>query len=127
MTLIAGGIGITPLRALLEALPGAPGDLTLIYRASGPHAVVFRDELETLARVRGARIHYLFGSRHHDGYSVQPPSPPLDQATIARLVPDIAEQDVYLCGPTGFMRKVEAVLDELGVPGRPGPRRAIRY
>ena len=47
---------------------------------------------------------------------VQPPSPPLDRSTLARLVPDIAEQDVYLCGPTGFMRKVEAVLDELGVP-----------
>src|SRR6266702_7264712 len=30
--LIAGGVGITPLRALLESLPAAPGDLTLIYR-----------------------------------------------------------------------------------------------
>ena len=30
--LIAGGIGITPLRALLEALPAKPGDLTLLYR-----------------------------------------------------------------------------------------------
>ena len=34
VTLIAGGIGITPLRALLESLPGEPGDLTLIYRAT---------------------------------------------------------------------------------------------
>ena len=109
MTLIAGGIGITPLRALLEALPGEPGDLTLIYRASSPRNVVFRDELETLARVRGARIHYLFGSRRHDGHALsQPPSPPLDRVTLARLVPDIADQDVYLCGPTGFMRNVEA-------------------
>jgi len=117
VTLIAGGIGITPLRALLEALPGEPGDLTLIYRASSPRTVVFREELETLARVRGARIHFLFGSRHHDGHGLQPPSPPLDRTTVARLVPDIADQDVYLCGPAGFMRKVETVLDELGVPG----------
>ncbi len=117
VTLIAGGIGITPLRALLEALPGEPGDLTLIYRASSPRNVVFRDELETLARVRGARIHYLFGSRRHDGHALsQPPSPPLDRVTLARLVPDIADQDVYLCGPTGFMRNIEGVLDELGVP-----------
>ena len=40
--LIAGGAGITPLRALFETLPGGPGDLTLLYRASknaGPGAV----------------------------------------------------------------------------------------
>ena len=42
MLLIAGGAGITPLRALFETLPGGPGDLTLLYRASntaGPGAL----------------------------------------------------------------------------------------
>ena len=33
VTLLAGGIGITPLRALLEDLPQRPGDVTVIYRA----------------------------------------------------------------------------------------------
>jgi len=32
--LVGGGIGITPLRALLEALPGGPGDITLVFRGS---------------------------------------------------------------------------------------------
>ena len=41
---------------------------------------------------------------------------PLGRATIARLVPDIADQDVYLCGPADLMRAVEAALRELGVP-----------
>ena len=53
--LIAGGIGITPLRALLEALPARPGDITLLYRARRPQDVLFRDELEILARRRGDR------------------------------------------------------------------------
>ncbi len=34
VTLIAGGIGISPLRALLESLAAKPGELTLLYRAS---------------------------------------------------------------------------------------------
>src|SRR5262249_40966759 len=34
--LIAGGIGIAPLRALVESLPAAPGDMTLLYRAREP-------------------------------------------------------------------------------------------
>ena len=41
--LIAGGIGITPLRALLEALPANPGDLTLLYRVRSAPEILFRD------------------------------------------------------------------------------------
>ena len=33
-------------------------------------------------------------------------------------MPTIAEQDVYLCGPTGLMDAVRGALDELGVPRR---------
>jgi predicted ferric reductase len=40
--LIAGGIGITPLRALLEELPGGKGAVTLLYRASSWEDVIFR-------------------------------------------------------------------------------------
>ncbi|GAA4963362.1 hypothetical protein GCM10023238_33540 [Streptomyces heliomycini] len=32
--LVAGGVGITPMRALFETLPGASGDITLLYRAN---------------------------------------------------------------------------------------------
>ena len=116
VTLIAGGIGITPLRALLESLPAQPGDLTLIYRAAHPRHLVFRDELEALASLRGARVHYLVGSSHATGHGSNLPGPVLDPPTISRLVPAIADQDVYLCGPTGMMRTVEAALADLGVP-----------
>ncbi len=118
VTLIAGGIGITPLRALLELLPGGPGDLTLIYRATTPDQLVFRTELDTLAAHRGAEVHYLVGSRRAGEPGRPMAGPSLDAATLARLVPTIAEQDVYLCGPTGLMDAVRGALDELGVPRR---------
>lgn len=111
VTLIAGGIGISPLRALLESLSGRPGELTLLYRASTASDLVFREELDMLAAHRGARVHYLVGRR-----GVDVPQDPFGPATIARLVPDIADQDVFLCGPTDLMRRTEAALRELGVP-----------
>jgi predicted ferric reductase len=113
VTLIAGRIGIAPLRALLESLPARPGDLTLLYRASDPCDLVFREELDLLAAHRGARVHYLVG--HRRGVSAVDP---LDAAAIARLVPGIADTDVYVCGPTGMMRSVDRHLRALGVPGR---------
>jgi predicted ferric reductase len=115
VTLIAGGIGIAPLRALLEALPARPGDLTLIYRAGHPEDLVFREELDQLARHRGARVHYLVGHRVSHSPD-EPPAGRLDAAALRRLVPGIAGHDVYLCGPSGLMQSLEASLAELGVP-----------
>ena len=58
MLLLAGGAGITPLRALFETLPGAPGDLTFLYRARTAEELALRDELEEIADERGARLLY---------------------------------------------------------------------
>ena len=112
VTLIAGGIGVTPLRALLEALPGKPGELTLLYRARQPKHVIFRRELDALAARRGARIHYLVGRRG----SIDMPGDPLDEDSIARLVPDISGHDVYVCGPIEMMDRLTTTLLDLGVP-----------
>ncbi len=111
VTLIAGGIGIAPLRALMESLAARPGELTLLYRVRHETDIVFRQELDLLAAHRGAAVHYLLGRR-----TGEPSMSPLGRAAIARLVPDIADQDVYLCGPAEMMRAVEGSLSELGVP-----------
>ncbi len=110
IVLIAGGIGITPLRALLEALPAKHGDVTLLYRVRDAADVVFRDELETLARQRGARIQYLIGRRGDPG------GDPLDPAALERFVPDIRDRDIYLCGPVPLMQHIERSLRTLRVP-----------
>ena len=111
VTLIAGGIGIAPLRALLESIAARPGDLTLVYRVSHPEDLVFRDEIEKLAAHRGATVHYVVGHRRDSRTG-----DPLDRSEISRLVPRIAEHDVYVCGPTGFIESVERRLRDLGVP-----------
>ncbi len=112
VALIAGGIGITPLRALLEELPAAPGDLTLVYRARRWDEVVFRDELDQLMRLRGATVHYVVGPRGRG----EVPREPLGMHALRRLVPDIAQRDVYLCGPVGMMQVAQRSLRALQVP-----------
>ena len=34
------------------------------------------------------------------------------------MVPDVAQREVYLCGPSGLMRAAEDAVLELGVPSR---------
>ena len=107
VALIAGGAGITPIRALLETMPAGPGDVALVYRVPRPEEIVFRGELERLARARGADLHFVVG-----------PSCELSRETLARLVPDIAERDAFVCGPPGMVDATRASLLAAGVPAR---------
>ncbi|MEU9005509.1 ferredoxin reductase family protein [Streptomyces sp. NPDC048551] len=107
--LIAGGLGITPMRALFETLPGGPGEITLLYRAGAEDQLVLRAELEAIAAGRQAGLHYLLGPS--DGaYD------PLAPRALAALVPDLAEHDVYLCGPPGMTQATRGALLRAGVP-----------
>ena len=110
--MVAGGIGITPLRALLEELPAARGDLTLLYRAHREEDLVFRNELEQLSTLRGATVHYLVGGRGTRSLQGDPLAP----GSLRRLVPDVAQRDVYICGPLSMMESVRRNLRALRVP-----------
>ena len=107
--LLAGGVGITPLRAIFAVLPGP---VTLIYRASGPEDVVFADELDAIAHDRGATVHYLLGSRDRLGWD------PLTAGQLDHLVPGLHRHDVYVCGPAGMTSSAIAALRAAGVPRR---------
>jgi ferredoxin-NADP reductase len=108
--LIAGGIGVAPLRALLEDMPGPRGAITLIYRASRSEDLVFGDELDALTKARGARVHYLIGRR------AELRRDPLEARNLHRLVPDIVEREIYVCGPDGMIKRVRRSLRALRVP-----------
>ncbi|ATL27561.1 ferric reductase-like transmembrane domain-containing protein [Streptomyces formicae] len=107
--LLAGGVGITPLRALFETLPGGPGDLTLLYRAGSAEQLVLREELEAIAASRQAGLHFLLG-RSDAAFD------PLAPQALCNLVPDLAEHDVYLCGPPGMTAAATTALLRAGVP-----------
>ena len=104
--LIAAGVGVTPLRALLEDLP-RDADVVVIVRASTVADVPHRAEIAALVDHRRGRLHELIGSRHKIRLTAR---------TIRHLVPDIAARDVYICGPPGFDDEVAGAARNLGVP-----------
>jgi predicted ferric reductase len=108
--LIAGGVGVTPIRALLEDLAG---HLVVLYRVNSNADAVFLAELAALAHRRGAVIHLLAGPPSAAGAY----GPLLGAASIAALVPDVLERDVFVCGPPGMTRAALDSLRRLGVPG----------
>jgi predicted ferric reductase len=105
--LIAGGVGIAPIRALLEDMPG---EVAVIYRVGREDELLFRDELEELSSQRGAPVHYVIGERGGDGL--------MSPEQLRQLVPDIADRDVYVCGPVSMTEATRASLRGAGVPSR---------
>jgi ferredoxin-NADP reductase/DMSO/TMAO reductase YedYZ heme-binding membrane subunit len=106
--LLAGGVGITPLRTMFAALPA--GKVTLVYRASDPRDIVFRDELDAIAADRGGRVHYVTGTREQRG------DDPLSSAHLQAMIPDLRRHEVYLCGPPGMTETAIDALRAAGVP-----------
>ncbi|MGW0599022.1 ferredoxin reductase family protein [Streptomyces sp. NPDC002776] len=102
--LIAGGVGVTPIRALLEEIQG---HAVVVYRVATDRDAVLYDELRELALAKGADLHLVTGPASPDR---------LAPAELTRMVPDIADRDVFLCGPPPMMNAVLGSLRELGVP-----------
>jgi ferredoxin-NADP reductase len=90
----------------------ATGDLTLLYRAGSAQDVLFAGELERLARARGARLWIVPGHR------ADLADDPLSPAALTWNVRDLAEHDVYVCGPPGMTTATVTALRTAGVPRR---------
>ena len=111
--LIAGGVGITPVRAMFAALPKRMSDgITLLYRASHPRDVIFSRELGAIAADRNAALHYLIGSRAELGYD------PLGPLHLQRMVPGLHRYEAYVCGPPGMTQTAVESLRAAGIPRR---------
>jgi predicted ferric reductase len=108
--LIAGGVGITPMRTLFETLT-ITGPLTLVYRASTRADLLFCEELAHIAATRGAQLIYLVGP------SVDPANA-VTAGNLTRLVPDIRQRDIYLCAAPGLSNAARGALAGAGVPRR---------
>ncbi len=108
--LIAGGIGVTPVRALAEVMAG---DVVVIHRVRSESEIVFADELPGIASERGLKLHYVVGDHASaEGRGL------LSAAHLRELVPDIGDRDVYLSGPPAMIEVIRTSLRRAGVSRR---------
>jgi predicted ferric reductase len=107
--LIAGGVGVTPIRALLEDIRG---HVVVLYRVNRHDDAVLLRELTDIARARGALLHVLAGPPDANNEY----GPLLGPHSLAGLVRDVWDRDVFVCGPPPMTNVVLRSLRELGVP-----------
>jgi predicted ferric reductase len=109
--LVAGGIGITPIRALIESVAAGDRDVVLLYAARTVNDLVFADELRALT----PRCHFILSqvATTDDGHE----RGRIDRTMLERLVPDVQEREAFVCGPPPMMKSVLGALRVLQVKG----------
>ena len=116
VVMIGAGIGITPIRALLESTPFAPGNATVLLRGHSEQELYLSSEILELCRNRGVRLFHLTGHRAHwDLHNWLPEDAVRKNHTLAAYAPDIADSDVYICGPADWALNVIADARAAGV------------
>jgi ferredoxin-NADP reductase len=94
--LLAGGIGVTPLKAMAHQLDEAGADYEMHYCAKDATCTAFANEFEAMQA--SGKLHF-----HFDGGD---PRAGLDVAGLLKEPGD--GEHVYYCGPSGFMKACEA-------------------
>ena len=120
LVFIAGGIGVTPLRAMLRHMADTDADRSVrfIYANKNEDGIVFRDELEGIAdgdRPRLQLTHVL--ENPGEGWTGETGF--VDREKLQRLCGDWVENETagfYVCGPPGLTNAVIGHLKALGVP-----------
>jgi nitric oxide dioxygenase len=115
LLLVTGGVGITPAMSMLEAVAASGRPIRFIHAAKNGAVHAFKQRVEQLAQAHG-NVQPLFV---YD--EPQPQDRPdavglLTQQLLASQLPADRDVDLYLLGPTPFMRSVYASGLALGIP-----------
>ena len=133
--LLSAGSGVTPTLATLRTmadlseLAGSGGDLdvVVVHSARTPDDLVARAEVEALAATYdGLRVHWVCeadGAPDRSGLWSGPRGR-LTADLLRAFAPDVADREVFTCGPPGYMAAVRELLVEVGPTRSTATRRA---
>jgi len=109
LVLAGAGIGMTPVRALLETADPHQR-VTVMVRARSEAEAPLLDEVRALCAARGAELYEFYG-RRGAGWA-----PAGFGGTLRDLVPDIEDADLFVCGPVEWADAMGADAVAAGMP-----------
>jgi len=121
LVFIAGGIGITPFRSMVQDMLHRQDkrDAILLYGNNTVEDIAYFDLFSEAESTLGLRTIYALAQNKVAGRNVHTGF--IDEALIRREIPDFSERTFYLSGPHAMVVKFQKTLRDLGVP-----RRAIK-
>ena len=114
--LLSGGSGVTPMMSMARTFHdlAEPRDVAFVHSARSPADIVFRQELETMARLdKGFGFHAVCEA-DSAGDTWTGPKGRLSLDILRQVVPDFPDREIFVCGPKPYMDAVRAMLNDAG-------------
>lgn len=115
LVFIAGGIGITPFRSMIQYLIDTKEarDIVIFYANRGISDIAYRDILDRAERELGINTIYALSEEEN-------PAPNMIKGLIsakliAKYVPDYVERTYYISGPHSMVETFKKTLSAMGV------------
>lgn len=115
LAVVAAGIGVTAVRAFLESARFAPGEATILLRASTENETYLWDEIGEIAAAKGAVLYSMIGGRAHSGPTWMTQKDARRGVSLASIFPKLADSDLYVCGPSGWLDELVGDARDQGV------------
>ncbi len=116
---LSGGIGITPLKSMLEYAcdKQLPNKLVLLYSNRTVADIPFKKELDELAASNPnlTIVHTLTGEQD-SAFSQGCRQGKIDASLVKEIIPNYSEHVFYSCGPPGMVAAMAQLLQEMGIP-----------
>lgn len=110
---LAGGIGITPFRSMLQHLLDRKErrPIVILYGTEGQQDIAYRDVLGAARRELGIRtVHAVARGGEHGQYPGY-----IDERLIRLAIPDYLERTFYISGPQAMVKALRQKLRAMGV------------
>ena len=121
---LAGGSGITPFLSLARAISDGieDFDLTLLYGSRTEEDILFRGELDEIARTNPKfRVMHVLSDETREGFE----HGFITADLIRKYGPNDEPYSVFLCGPEAMYRFLKPEIEKLGLPERLFRRKLI--
>lgn len=115
LSVVAAGIGVTPVRSLLENSPVKPGEATVLLRASDESETYLWDEVFGLSQSMQAQVYWTLGKRPSGVDAWMSAEDHQRGVRLESVFPRLLDSDLYICGPRRWAELVLADAQAAGL------------
>jgi len=117
LVFIAGGIGITPFRSIIQSFldSGKGRDVVLFYACTQADEFIYKDIFARAAEQFGLKVVYVLTHPENAPKDWQGECGRLTPEVVQKYVPDVKERRYYLSGPNTMVEAYKQLLIHMGV------------
>ncbi|WJP98503.1 globin domain-containing protein [Macrococcus bovicus] len=103
LAFISGGVGMTPVMAMLHEQAAEGKDIKFIHSAYNRDEVPFKDEIISFHNKENVQFYFNYSES----------AGRLTKEKLEKIL--TGEEEIYMCGSVGFMESLLAIFDDMGV------------